>query len=127
MASYFETTEMSYKDKSFKPNDTVKMYTESKSIVYPAILLTAEELQMYRVKAMKGVVLQKPTNATSIFYSVYIVAQDQAIKIGVIEDKDIGSVLKSAIFKPFGKKVYLDESTCLEGDMLFALCPPSMI
>lgn len=124
MSNYIKTEDSMYKDKYFKPNDTVKMYKEGTGVTYPMVMLTVETLEAFRIKAMQGVLYENPVADTEN-YSIYVRQGKKAVRVGYLPTEKLGYILHNNVFSVYDKKIYLDKETIIEGDMMYALCPPS--
>lgn len=120
---YFDTTDTNTTNPNYKRGDTVKLYKEQNSFVYPALVLKAEELQIYTVNAMKGII-KRPTKVDpqESIYTVYIELPQGVVGVGEITARDLKFVLTAKMFTQFDKRILLDSSTVIEGNMLYALC-----
>lgn len=118
----FETEDSSRGNSKFKHGDVVKTYKEDNKIDYPCIILTCENLQKFRIMAMRGLLSHNSLLLQEGMYSVYVDYQGTLTKVGIISNEKLRSLLTNKVFDVFDKKVYLDASTVVSGDMLFALC-----
>lgn len=118
----FDTVDIAKDNSDFKRGDVVKMYKEDTKLQYPCIMLGCENLEMFRVEAMKGILGSKSVLIDGNNYAVYINMQGQIVQIGVLPNTRLKLVLSNRVFDVFDKKVHLDENTTVSGDMLYALC-----
>lgn len=120
---YFDTTDIANTNEDFKRGDVVKMYKESTKLDYPCLILSCEQLEVFRVEAIKGILASRSlTNNGNQVYNVYIHMQGQMVKIGLLPNNRLRFVLSNHVFDVFDKKIHLDDATTVTGDMLFALC-----
>ena len=120
---YFETVE-DRKEADFKRGDVVRMYKEGNHLEYPCLIMSYQNLESFRVDALKAIVRPKGAdNSTPDGYTVYIHLQNQLVDIGMVTTKRLRHLLDEESFKVFTKEIYLDaQSESIEGEMLYALC-----
>jgi hypothetical protein len=118
----FDTIDSANESTDFKRGDVVKMYKEDTKLEYPCIVLACEELEMFRIEAMKGVLGNRSLLQDSSLYAVYISIKGQVVQIGVLPNTKLKFLLGNKVFDVFKKRVHLDNATTVEGDMLYALC-----
>lgn len=116
----FITEENGLQDKSFVAGDIVRMYKEGTDISYPCVILECEKLEMFRVQMIKGVV-ETANLLSSSAYTIYIGLEGKLIATGVLPANKL-RVLMGTAFDSFTRKVFLDENTMIEGDLIYALC-----
>lgn len=120
---YFDTTDIGNTNTDFKRGDVVKMYKESTKLDYPCLVLTCEQLEAFRVEAIKGLLASRTlTGNSSELYNVYIRMQGQMVKIGMLPNSRLRFVLSNRVFNIFDKQIHLDSNITVTGEMLYALC-----
>lgn len=120
---WFEVADNEY-EKDFKAGDVVKRFKESKKLDYPCIILTCDNLELFRASALKSIIESKSLLDEPDTYNVYIGVKslNSMQLIGVVKNTRLKHLLSNKIFDVFDKRVYLDERTKIEGDLMYALC-----
>lgn len=119
---YFDTVESALDSNGFIRGDVVRMYKVGTSLSYPCIMLSCEELDKFRIDAMRGILGNRSLLEDESIYNVYINMQGNVIEIGVLPNSKLKFLLGNKVFDVFKKQVHIDKDTTVEGDMLYALC-----
>lgn len=121
--THFETVGTVNPNGNFKEADTVKTYKTDTSLKYPHIFLECESILEHQVRALKGVLEHNTLLERDDVYPVYVKMKDVTVHIGNVANTRLKTILSSnEVFGHFKKSMYLDESTQIVGDMLFAMC-----
>lgn len=121
----FETKESQFTDTQYRHDNVVRPYKESKSVVYPHLLLTCDKIERFRVEALKGILKGVSSAVSDDYIDVYMSLKGVKVHIGRLSRKVLKSLLCNKVFSTLDKKIYTDKDTYFEGDMLFAFCSVS--
>ena len=119
----YNSAESKYTDKKFKTDNVEKAYDEDNKLNYPLLMLYSDKVELFRLEALKGM-LKKPTflkEGNSGFH-VYMNIQDQIVGVGILPWEKLKVILSNKTFSVFDKKVYLDENSVYQDELLYALC-----
>jgi len=100
----------------------VSLTKRSTDIEYPLLLLETNDMAQHKIIALKSMLTSKHYTDGVTLYSVYLKMQGNIMKIGATTDFSLNAILSSDIFKDFKKAIKLDETTKIEGDLMYALC-----
>lgn len=115
----FDTTEVSRGSDDFVEGDVVRLYTEGTELEFPCLVLSCEQLEKYKVDAMKGLLMGNSPNG----YNVYIHFSGASVAVGRVGEDKLRVFLDDPTFASFEKVVHLDKNSTYQGDLLYALCP----
>lgn len=111
--------------KDFEAGDDVRKYTKGKNIFYPHIQLVTSKIQEYHIRLFDDLIPKDTYGREEEGYTIYANMGGDLVLIGKLQPSSI-RLLFSASFGSFEKVAYLDEDTKLEGDMVLAICPPTI-
>ena len=100
----------------------VSLTKRSEDVEYPLLLLETDNMAQHKIIALKSMLTSKHYTEGVTLYSVYLKMQGNIMKIGTTTDFSLSAILSSDIFKDFKKVIKLNETTKIEGDLMYALC-----
>lgn len=107
---------------TYKEGSKVTKYKEEKSIKYPNIILKATSIKEHiALLLQKMVVSAKYTDEEG--YILYVEMNGAMVEVGLLHREKL-EVIMSDVFDTFEKEVNFDEQTKVEGELIYALCPP---
>lgn len=120
--NFFITVDNANPDSGFTKGDVVRLYKNADQLSYPCIVLSCETVENFRVEALRGVLGSRSMLEQTDSYFVYIHFQNTLVQIGQMPATKIKPLLDNKVFDVFKKRIHMDENSCVEGDMLYALC-----
>lgn len=118
----YDSEDSLYNETKYKSDNIIRDYEEDNVYHYPLIYLSGEGVEQYRIQALGGMLDNRSfIDTDEIHYNVYIELPDGVIFVGKLLSRNLRILLNNRTFDVFDKKVYLDEDTKYEGDMLYAL------
>lgn len=118
----YDSEDSLYNETKYKSDNIIRDYEEDNAYHYPLIYLSGEGVEQYRIQALGGMLDNRSfIDTDEILYNVYIELPDGVIFVGKLLSRNLRILLNNRTFDVFDKKVYLDEDTKYEGDMLYAL------
>jgi hypothetical protein len=112
-----------FNDPKYRSDNIIRDYEEDNKYHYPLLYLSGESIEMYKVQALQGMLDKSATTEEGIiYYNVYIELPTGVVAAGRLVSGALKTLLNNRTFDSLEKRVYFDENTKFEGDMLYALC-----
>lgn len=123
--STFEASDSQFQSHVYRSSNVIKPYAEDNKLRYPHIMLEAESLEMFRIKALSGMTHQLKyieDNIADGELFVYLSLHGQVLGLGLIPQKSLRELLGNPTFGVFYKYIMMDTATRVEGELMYALC-----
>lgn len=118
----YDTEDSRYNENKYRSDNIIRDYEEDNKYEYPLIYLVCNSIEEFKVKALQGMIEKRTfIEDADTLYHTYVEVNDAIVYIGRMERKKLRVLLDNPIFSDFNKRVYLDEDTKYEGDLLYAL------
>lgn len=118
----FDTQDSKYTETRYRHDDIIRPFDEANKLNYPLLLMSCETIERFRVEVLKGMLKNSTFIENNEALNVYLEISGQKVGIGIVTGDMLRELLNNPTFRTFEKKIYLDNKTCYEGDMLYAFC-----
>ena len=118
----FDTQDSKYTETRYRHDDIIRPFDEANKLDYPLLLLSCETIERFRVEVLKGMLKSSTYIENTDALNVYLEISGQKVGIGIVTGEMLRELLNNPTFRTFEKKIYLDNKSCYEGDMLYAFC-----
>ena len=107
----------------------IKNYDMSTKILYPHIVLEADDLPYYRIRVLSNVIEKLEFIHDKVpenYYDVYLHMGENIMCLGMIHSDNMRALLQGELYSSLNKYIMLSENEKVEGIMMFALCTSPM-